>query len=131
MLVLTLMIITLFLTFILVQFTQITNTSRQVETMEKNIEARLIAEMGVDYYRKLVKSTVSETVANSDDIILPDLREQQILDDKGNYKYEISNPEIVEESSEQVKISFTSKGTALDTVQYIENTTITINLLTE
>ncbi|MGJ9457206.1 hypothetical protein [Oceanobacillus sp. CF4.6] len=54
-LVLTVMIITLFLVFILGLFTVVTNTTKQVTTMEKQIDAQLVAEMGVTYFQRLVE----------------------------------------------------------------------------
>ncbi|MFC4022537.1 hypothetical protein ACFOUV_01735 [Oceanobacillus longus] len=54
-LVLTVMIITLFFVFILGLFTVVTNTTKQVTSMEKQIDAQLIAEMGVTYFQRLVE----------------------------------------------------------------------------
>ncbi|MFC3040117.1 hypothetical protein ACFOGI_07615 [Virgibacillus xinjiangensis] len=48
-LVMVMLIITLFLVFIMTMLTQVTNTARQVATTEEQADARLVAEMGVDY----------------------------------------------------------------------------------
>ncbi|WP_156291463.1 hypothetical protein [Oceanobacillus salinisoli] len=59
-LVLTLMIISLLLLFVLSLFTQITNTTKQITTMEKHINAGNIADMGVIYFQKLVETNKEE-----------------------------------------------------------------------
>ncbi|WP_010651156.1 hypothetical protein [Oceanobacillus massiliensis] len=55
-LVLCLMIITLFLVFMLIMFTQTINTSRQVKAMESEIDAQMTAQMGVDYFQHWIST---------------------------------------------------------------------------
>ncbi|WP_099158764.1 hypothetical protein [Virgibacillus ndiopensis] len=59
-LVLTMLIITIFLIFVTVQVTQAVNSTKQVTTMEKKIDAELVAKMGVDYFQQLIVNNQTE-----------------------------------------------------------------------
>ncbi|WP_430784794.1 hypothetical protein VBD025_09410 [Virgibacillus flavescens] len=125
---LTLMIITLFLLFIMTQFQLIINTTKQVTTMEKQINAELIAEMGIDYYREVVDSYIRENdITNAEDLEPPRPSSSDIpsLDSSNNYHYQITNitkPDITEfENRVEVAISFTSTGTANNKTESIED----------
>ncbi|MGP4108306.1 hypothetical protein [Virgibacillus sp. L01] len=128
-LVLTLMIITLFFIFILTQFYQITNTTKQVTTMEKQIDARLAAEMGSDYYRDVVKKYIDDTDTgveepgdvNIAEIILP---QNPVIWDSGNHKFLIKESYIEERTEDQVTVKFISVGTAHNKEMKIEETII-------
>ncbi|MFB4166723.1 hypothetical protein [Virgibacillus sp. JSM 102003] len=126
-LVLTLMIITLFFIFILTQFYQITNTTKQVTTMEKQIDARLVAEMGVDYYRDAVQNYVEDAGltepgdVNIAEITLP---QNPVKWDSGKRKFLIKDSYIKERTEDQLTVKFISVGTALSKQKKIEDTII-------
>lgn len=126
-LILTLMIITLFFIFILTQFYQITNTTKQVTTMEKQIDARLVAEMGVDYYRDVVQKYIDDAEltepgdVNIAEITLP---QNPVKWDSGNHKFFIKDSYIEEKTEDQVTVKFTSVGTVHSKEKKIEDTII-------
>ncbi|MUK86851.1 hypothetical protein GMD78_00350 [Ornithinibacillus sp. L9] len=128
-LVLTLMIITLILLFVLTLFYQIANTTKQVTTMEKQIISEQIAEMGVDYYRSYTKATIPETISASSEILLPDieLQEEVILDSEGKFKYWIETQEIATRSENEIMINFTTVGEAYGKITTIDSS-ITIQI---
>ncbi|MBP1947789.1 hypothetical protein [Virgibacillus litoralis] len=126
-LVLTLMIITLFLVFILTQSYQITNTTRQVTTMEKQIDARLIAEMGVDYYRSFVQNYIEgEGITKPDNVYITEINLPQnpVKLDSKDHKFSIQDSHIEEQTEEKVMIKFSSIGTAYNKEKEIEDTII-------
>lgn len=115
-LVLTLMIITLLFIIILTQFYQITNTTKQVTTMEKQIDARLAAEMGVDYYRASVENYIDDaglTAPGDLNIAEITLPQNPVKWDSGNHKFLIKDSYIEEKTEDQVTVKFTSVGTEI------------------
>lgn len=114
-LVLTLFIVTLMLLFALTLFYQVTNTTKQVTTVEKNIDARNIAEMGVEYYYQKIKylyeqgSTIEEIIEqiHDDDRIV-------ISEDRYFKLTAIDN-------ANSNKISITCTGTAFEKDVTVEN----------
>ncbi|WP_249870868.1 hypothetical protein [Oceanobacillus saliphilus] len=136
-LVLTIMIITLFLVFILGLFTVVTNTTKQVTTMEKQIDAQLIAEMGVTYFQRVVeksKPELQEKIQNNpeevDRIIethtttLIDSLDNPVTIDGDRRTFEITFEDYNEEER---RISFHSIGTA-NNVKATANGTIVITI---
>ncbi|WP_163971639.1 hypothetical protein [Oceanobacillus halotolerans] len=126
-LVLTLMMITLMLTFVLVQFTQITNTTRQVATTEEQIDARLMAEMGVDYYRGLFDTFNQDE--HSIEEFLDDLPRSVEKTIDSRHQFQI-NLDEGEPNLDDNTITYTSTGIAHDREHEIEDT-ITINIESE
>ncbi len=126
-LVLTLMIITLFFIFILTQFYQITNTTKQVTTMEKQIDARLVAEMGVDYFRDAVQRYIDNAgLTEPGDVSIAEitLPQNPVTWDSGNHKFLIKDSYIEEKTEDQVTVKLISVGTAHSKEQKIEDTII-------
>ncbi|WP_068674679.1 hypothetical protein [Oceanobacillus sp. Castelsardo] len=119
-----LFIITLISIFILGLFTQITNTTRQVSTMEQQMDAQLVAEMGITYFQKKIEGHQEELqmIANDNSNNLGSL-EDEIIDiiNKSELKipvdgqqrwFEIElkeNPKYDEDNNE-ITIKFTSKS---------------------
>ncbi len=125
-LVLTLMMITLILLFVLTLLYQVTNTTRQVATMEENIDARLVAEMGVDYYQELVNGYVqNQKVEKVQTIKLPAAPRKYRLDGDHAFSIKVDNRANINE--EKLKIAFTSEGTAHGRTEEVHQT-ITITL---
>ncbi|WP_106496913.1 hypothetical protein [Lentibacillus sp. Marseille-P4043] len=126
--VITLMIITLFLLFILTQFHQVTNTTKQVTIVEKTLDAQLIAEMGVDYYRELVDKYIQdEEIKDPNKITLPEPNPPTI---DSNHAYQISAYKMIEKSDTKVIITFRSTGIAFDKEKQIDDK-ITIHFAEE
>ncbi|SDQ43285.1 hypothetical protein SAMN05216232_1576 [Virgibacillus subterraneus] len=126
-LILTLVIITLFLVFILTQFYQITNTTKQVTTMEKQIDARLIAEMGVDYYRSFVQNYIDdEGITDPGEVYITEINLPQnpVKLDSKDHKFSINDSHIEERTEEKVTIKFISIGTAFNKEKEIKDTII-------
>ncbi|WP_067727538.1 hypothetical protein [Oceanobacillus damuensis] len=125
-LVLTIMMITLFLVFILGLFTQVTNTTKQVTTMEKQIDAQLIADMGVTYFQRLVEINQpllereinedpdDDNLANVVDLFIDELLnvEKQRVDVDENRTYEITYEGF---NADEKSIHFKSVGFVTDT----------------
>ncbi|SHF78879.1 hypothetical protein [Ornithinibacillus halophilus] len=128
-LVLTIMIITLFLLFLMTLFFQITNTTKQITTIEENLVAEQIAEMGVDYYHAYIEKNLPDTISDIEELDISSgvlLNHEVELDD--NYSFFIDTTSIDEEAN---KIYFTvtavidkAKGKQSNT-----NSTITINVV--
>jgi type II secretory pathway component PulK len=127
-LILTVLIITLLMVGIMALFTQITNTTRQISTMEQQIDAQLVAEMGVTYYQKVIKNHQNGivTIVN-ENISDPQKLKREIKDFINDYKAEVlvdgdqrkfeielkEDPEYDEESKEIIiKFTSTSNGQA-------------------
>lgn len=120
-LVLTLMIVTLILLFILTQFYQATNTAKQVNTVEHTIDARLVAEMGIDYYRSQIDQYKNE---DSIETYTSDLSTRVQLDSKREFTITLS--EIVS-TDKEIILKVTSTGLAFDSKSTIKDE-LTINL---
>ncbi|WP_047985094.1 hypothetical protein [Ornithinibacillus californiensis] len=134
-LVLTVMIITLILLFVLMLFTQVTNTARQVKTTEEHLIASHIAEMGVDYYQQLVQESVPNQVSSVEDIItfIPNPTGdslEKVLDDEGLYKFVIDDITI-DDSEDPISIKFSSKGITPDSEFSIDDMEVKISTQTE
>lgn len=113
-LVLTLMIVTLFLLFILTQFYQVTNTTKQVTTMEKNINARNVAEMGIEYYFQKIKYEYEKDPTKEVSEIIADIDGEEVrLDEDRNFQLLAPDP------NEPNKIR--AKGTAFGKEAIVEN----------
>ncbi|MYL57896.1 hypothetical protein GLW20_10285, partial [Virgibacillus halodenitrificans] len=99
-LVLTLMIITLLLLFILTLFLQVTNTNKQVNRMEQQHDARLIAEMGVTYLRTALENFAQEEEISN--YLEEKVKEANNIGDLGggrHFTLEVEIPEINEAAS--------------------------------
>jgi predicted PurR-regulated permease PerM len=134
-LVLTIMIITLILLFVLMLFTQVTNTARQVKTTEEHLIASHIAEMGVDYYQQLVQESIPNQVSSVEEIItfIPNPTGdslEKVLDDEGLYKFVIGDITI-DDSEDSISIKFSSKGITPDSEFSIDDMEIKISTQTE
>ncbi|MEC5421933.1 hypothetical protein QGM71_00305 [Virgibacillus sp. C22-A2] len=123
-LVLTMMIITLFLVFIMAQFTQIINTTRQVTTMEENIDARLIAGMGIDYV-EVILNEFSRSELPLNEYLQNEIPEGPVEIGSTDRTYEISFEEFIVDDRPE-SISYKSIGKAFGAHVVIESQ-ITIN----
>ncbi|GAA0447685.1 hypothetical protein GCM10008983_27180 [Lentibacillus halophilus] len=125
-LVLTLMMITLILLFVLTLLYQVTNTTRQITTMDENIDAHLVAEMGVDYYQTLVHERVKgQAVEKVQDIDWPETPTNYPIDDNRTFSIKIDQRDNT--NKEKTEIEFTSEGKAHGRTETIEQS-ITITL---
>lgn len=114
-LVFTLMIVTLLLLFILTQFYQITNTTKQINTVEHTIDARLVAEMGIDYYRSQIDQFKNEESIRD---YTADLSTSVTLD--GNREFSITLTELTQ-SDDEIIIQIESTGNAFGKNKMIED----------
>jgi|SRR5690606_24736524 type II secretory pathway component PulK len=111
-LVMTLMIITLLLLFIMTLLFQITNTTKQVTTMEKNIVAEQIAQMGVDYFRTYIDSIIPDTINDVEQIENLAIQELNLIELDVNHKFWIESEAPTSITDNEVVIEFTSFGEA-------------------
>ncbi|MGM8364547.1 hypothetical protein ACLIBG_03590 [Virgibacillus sp. W0181] len=121
-LVMTLLFITVLILLLLGQFYQVTNTAGQVSTMEKSIEARHMADMGIDYYQQMVasKREILEEVAEDSGFqgvksAIEELNNTETLNSEmgsGNKSFEIEQITIEQTSDDEITIQFNSKGMA-------------------
>lgn len=120
-LILTIMIITLFFVFILVLFTQVTNTMKQVTTMEKKIDAQLMAEMGVDYIEAVLNDFQTSDSKSLDDFI-EEIPKSRVYMDSDNERYFeiVIQPFNINDKPES--ILYESKGVVFGNESTIENT---------
>src|SRR5690625_1793365 len=113
-LVLTLAFIVIIMLFSLALIFQVTNTSKQVSTMEKNIEARHMAEMGVDYYSQFIRSkkdsleTFNKTDLKSKIYVLSKKFDDPINIENDKRNFEIRIDDIVSSEEDKWIIPFTS-----------------------
>lgn len=128
-LILTMFIITILLLFTSAQLFQVTNTRKQVNTMEKSIMAQHMAEMGVDYYRALLDSIEegADDFESLEDFAkeLPTDKITRSIDsniNNGNRSYEVTITEPYQYESDIVTIHFTSKGKAYGVEKTIKST---------
>ncbi|APC48024.1 hypothetical protein [Virgibacillus halodenitrificans] len=122
-LVLTLMIITLLLLFILTLFLQVTNTNKQVNRMEQQHDARLIAEMGVTYLRAAMDN-LEEDEQEISNYLEEKVKEANNIGDLGggrHFTLEVEIPEINEAAS-PIEITYTSIGVSGDRTEEVEDT---------
>ncbi|MFC4556686.1 hypothetical protein ACFO3D_00510 [Virgibacillus kekensis] len=132
-LVVTLMVITLLMLFILAQFSQVSNTTKQVATMEENIDAQLIADMGVEYYYQLVMNyhDKQRPVSSLKDFVahLPENVPEVAIDNNHSFKITQlqTEPEVITNETATITIIYTSEGKAFRAVETKEGQ-ITINL---
>lgn len=130
-LVVTMFIITIMLLFVSAQLFQVTNTRKQVSTMEKKIMAEHMAEMGIDYYRALIQNIEQNPSQSREDYLrkiknIPDnILEKQIITSgsQGNRSYEIEVTEVKDES-DQIVIEFISIGTAYLAEKRLQSTIV-------
>src|SRR5690625_2973619 len=119
-LVLTLAFIVIIMLFSLTLLYQVTNTSKQVSLMEKNIEARHMAEMGLDYYNQFIRSekefleTVNRTELVSELNHLNDNLMKEINIENDDRYFKIQDLRIKESNENELIISFTSIGKAFE-----------------
>ncbi|ASK62962.1 hypothetical protein CFK37_12825 [Virgibacillus phasianinus] len=109
-LVLTLFIVTIMLLFILTLSYQVINTTKQVTTVEKNMDAEHLAKMGVEYYYQWVKHEhVQSPSKNIEEIItaLQGMTDKEIIIDQER-RFLLMNAKI--DGSNLIKI--TCKGIA-------------------
>ncbi|MEN2765561.1 hypothetical protein [Ornithinibacillus xuwenensis] len=128
-LVMTLLMITLVLLFILTLFYQILNTTKQITLTEKKLIAEQIAAMGIDYYHAYVEETMPEAFSDSNEVVLPDipLQEKILLDNSGDFSFWIKQHSLHHVSESEMEIDFTSVGEALGEVTEVDSSiTITI-----
>ncbi|WHX27750.1 hypothetical protein QNH47_07820 [Virgibacillus halodenitrificans] len=121
-LVLTLMIITLLLLFILTLFLQVTNTNKQVNRMEQQHDARLIAEMGVTYLRTALENFDQEEEISN--YLEEKVKEANNIGDLGggrHFTLEVEIPEINEAAS-PIEITCTSIGVSGERTEEVEDT---------
>ncbi|MBD1223925.1 hypothetical protein GLV94_03990 [Virgibacillus halodenitrificans] len=121
-LVLTLMIITLLLLFILTLFLQVTNTNKQVNRMEQQHDARLIAEMGVTYLRTALENFDQEEEISN--YLEEKVKEANNIGDLGggrHFTLEVEIPEINEAAS-PIEITYTSIGVSGERTEEVEDT---------
>jgi hypothetical protein len=130
-LVMTLMIITVILLFLLTLFYQITNTTKQVKKMEHITVSEQIAEMGIDYYRAYAKTVMPEVFENQDEVTLPNipLQEKVALDSEdGHYSFWIKSHSLTKVSESEMLLTFVSVGEAYEEVSEVESS-IRINVV--
>ncbi|WP_010099176.1 hypothetical protein [Ornithinibacillus scapharcae] len=122
-LVMTVMVITLILLFVMALFFQITNTTKQIQKGKSITVAEQIAAMGVDYYQTYVKENLPTIYEAEDEVRLPDIRvgEKFNLDDSGNYKFWFADHSLNRTSESEMNITFTSIGEANGEVEEIES----------
>lgn len=107
-LVLTLFIVTLMLLFVLTLFYQVTNTTKQVTTIEKNIDARNIAEMGVEYYYQKIKYLYEQGVTIEE--IIGQIRDEKPVVISENRFFELTSID----NANSNKISISCTGTSFE-----------------
>jgi len=126
-LVLTLAFIVIIMLFSLALIFQVTNTSKQVSTMEKNIEARHMAEMGVDYYSQFIRSkkdsleTFNKTDLKSKIYVLSKKFDDPINIENDKRNFEIRIDDIFSSEEDKWIIPFTSTGTAFGKTATIDS----------
>ncbi|MFS0673075.1 hypothetical protein [Ornithinibacillus sp. 179-J 7C1 HS] len=136
--VLTLSIITLILLFIMVLFYQAINTSTQINTMEKHIDAKNIASMGMDYYQyhlENMQDELQQTLNNGGinellskiNQLNNELRGKKEIDSNRYFELELPTSIPYSEGSIEIVIAYSSKGTAFaKTVEETSEITIKI-----
>lgn len=136
-LILTMFIITILLLFVSAQLFQVTNTRKQVNTMEKSIMVGHMAEMGVDYYRSFVKNIeqdpsepLTKYVANLKSALNKEIKQLVSSSSNGDDRsYGIITDNVdTEVTDNEIIIEFTSIGKAYDMEKKIEST-ITISVI--
>ncbi|WP_164668371.1 hypothetical protein [Virgibacillus doumboii] len=125
-LVMTLFIIILLMLSVLTLFYMVTNTTKQVTTMEKNIQAEHMADMGIDYVRTLVDNYEHNEKSSLEDYLINELPAEKVLIDSSNRFLKIVLPpegiNIDENSNEPIEFTYTSIGTAFGKEKKIEDT---------
>lgn len=124
--VMTVMVITIILLFVMTLFYQITNTTKQVQK-EKNITvAEQIAAMGVDYYQTYSNEHLPTVFETEDEVRLPDIviGEKFKLDEEGNYEFWFKEHSLKRISESEMNISFISVGEANGEIREIESAII-------
>lgn len=110
-LVLTLLLTTLALLFLLTLFYQILNTTKQVDTMDENVRARHVAEMGLDYYEQLVKQLSLDTYTSIEEFITRVPRNASVTID-ADRSFEVTQQRIDTSHTDQIDIHVISEGIA-------------------
>ncbi|CDO01627.1 hypothetical protein BN988_00062 [Oceanobacillus picturae] len=134
-LVLTLLMITLLLLFVTMLSGQVIQTTKQVTTTEKRIDAELVSQMGIDYVQSVLDTYEYNEVQDVMDYLSTKLDEYLqisktrnpilILDEARQFEIELPDPlpEVIE--GEDLEVTYRSIGRSMD--QTIEtNDTITI-----
>ncbi|MCG3420175.1 hypothetical protein [Oceanobacillus jordanicus] len=134
-LVLTLLMITLLLLFVTLLSGQVIQTTKQVTTTEKRIDAELVSQMGIDYVQSVLETYEYNEVQDVMDYLSTKLDEYLqisktgnpilILDEVRQFEIELPDPlpEVIE--GEDLEVTYRSIGRSMD--QTIEtNDTITI-----
>lgn len=119
--VLTLMTMTVLLVFVSVLLTQSMTVTKQVHTTSKQIDARLIAEMGVTYYEATITQLVNQDSLHAHGSIAPIENEPYVIDDKRSFV--IKNVTEKTDGS-NIIINFTSVGIVGKTEVAIEHTIV-------
>ncbi|WP_100012105.1 hypothetical protein [Lentibacillus sediminis] len=115
-LVLTLMLMTLLMLFVLTLFFQVTNTTRQVAIMEEQLDAELIADMGIDFFRSKAEGAAASYNGTGDDLAeyLEKKLEPHEVDLGEERSFAISNIQLNLTSGGPMTITFESTGSALE-----------------
>ncbi|GAQ19429.1 type II secretory pathway, component PulK [Oceanobacillus picturae] len=134
-LVLTLLMITLLLLFVTLLSGQVIQTTKQVTTTEKRIDAELVSQMGIDYVQSVLDTYEYNEVQDVMDYLSTKLDEYLqisktgnpilILDEARQFEIELPDPlpEVIE--GEDLEVTYISIGRSMG--QTIEtNDTITI-----
>lgn len=109
--VLTILLITLALLFLMTLFYQILNTTKQVDTMGENVQARHIAEMGLDYYEQMI-TKLSSTSYSSINEFVSQIPNDQTVNIDADRSFKVTQQRIDTSNSEQIVIYFNSEGMA-------------------
>lgn len=125
-LVMTVMIVTIILLFVMTLLYQITNTSRQVQKGKSITVAEQIAAMGVDYYQSYAKENLPTVYETEDEVRLPDLDigEKFKVDETGDFQFWFKDHSLNRISESQMNITFTSVGEANGEREEIESSII-------
>lgn len=118
-LVLTVMVITILLMFILLLLTQVTNTNKQVSKMEIRHDARLLADMGVDYVHSMLdqfQGTDGESLKKYISENIP--TKPVVMDGKRSFTVEFAEIPALEKST---TIQYKSIGTSGETKDTVED----------
>lgn len=112
-LILTLLLTTLALLFILTLFYQILNTTKQVDTMDDNVRARHVAEMGLDYYEQIVHQLSAASYTSVEEFITLMPKNQSVTIDSDR-SFKVTQQKVDTSDSDQIVIHFKSEGIAFE-----------------
>lgn len=132
-LVFTLMLVTLLMLLVMTQFSLTAGTATQVSKTETNIDAKLIADMGIEYYYHLVKEEYErqQPIDSFQDFVnqLPAAIPETRVGQHRTFRIEQvrTEPVMITDETEQITIYYRSTGNAYDSSE-TENGKITITL---